>query len=176
MLLTKLFRKGEQIKAGKIKGEHPKDSDLPDSVVFDVMDEMDELYQEDIDSMEDKVIKGSRKYPTVAIVRGTNNMVDWRSDAMAFLGKYDANFQNHVNQIKRFLEENPQIEHIVAHSLGGATSAQAIKDNPRVKTVGIDGARIINEKELKLVRNINTNSFFDKAIRPLWTNGNGISC
>ena len=166
MLLTKLFRKGQQLQAGKIRGEHPKDSDLPDKVVFDVMDEMDELYKEDIDSLEDKVIKGSRKYPTVAIVRGTNNIVDWRSDAMAFLGKYDSNFQNHVNQIKKFLEENPQIEHIIGHSLGGATSVQAIKDNPRVKAVSLDGARVINEKELKLVRNINTNSFFDKQLDP----------
>ena len=45
MLLTKLFRKGQQLKAGKITGEHPKDSDLPDEYVFDVMDEMDEQFK-----------------------------------------------------------------------------------------------------------------------------------
>ena len=61
-------------------------------------------------------------------------------------------------------EENPQIEHLVAHSLGGALTAEAIKDNPNVGMVGVDAARVLNKGDLKHVRNINTDSFFDMKV------------
>lgn len=163
----KLLQAGQKLSAGSQKGEHRLDSDLPDEVVFDLMNnEMNELYGKDTESKGKDIIMISKKDPRVAVVRGTNSMSDVKSDIMGFFGKYDNEFEMNVNKIRKFLEDNPEIEHIVAHSLGGALAAEAIKGNPNVKTVGVDAARVLNKGDLKHVRNINTNSMFDMKLDP----------
>ena len=51
-----------------------------------------------------------------------------KSDIMRGIGKKDANFKKMVDQIKEFLQEHVEIDHVIGHSLGGALAVEGVKD------------------------------------------------
>lgn len=145
------------------------DSDLPDYIVFnECKTTMAELYKEASDPDLDKpVIKQSLKYPHIACVRGTNDGDDVATDMKRFFGIADKNWESHIKQIKDYLQERPEITDLIGHSLGGGTAAEAIKDmGGRVKTVGVDAARVLNSSGIRNTRNINSDSSFDTTLDP----------
>ena len=145
------------------------DSDLPDYIVFEeCRTTMSELYKEASDKDLNKpVIKQSKKYPNIACVRGTNDGDDVVTDIKRFLNIGDKNWDSHIHQIKEYLKEHPEITDLIGHSLGGGTAAEAIKDmGGRVKSVGVDAARVLNSAAIRNTRNINSDSNFDEMLDP----------
>jgi len=145
------------------------DSDLPDYIVFnECKTTMAELYKEASNPDLDKpVIKQSILRPHIACVRGTNDNDDVITDVARFLNIGNQNWDNHIKQIKDYLQERPEITDLIGHSLGGATATEAIKDmGGRVKAVGVDGARVLNSSGIRNTRNINSDSNFDTALDP----------
>ena len=144
------------------------DSDLADSVVFkEAETTMKELYAEASDpDLNKPVIQQSRENPHIACVRGTNDTTDTITDVKKFLNMNDDNWNSHIKQIKDYLQEHPEITHLIGHSLGGATAAEAIKDLPNVFMVGLDAARVLNSSEIRNTRNIQSDSQFDTTLDP----------
>ena len=150
-------------------GNRSIDSDLPDHIIFEECNTtMSELYKEASDpDLNKPVIKASKKYPHIAVVRGTNDGDDVATDIKRFFNIKDDNWNSHVKQIQDFLAENPQVTDIIGHSLGGATAAEGVKDlGGRVKTIGVDAARVLNSSGIRNTRNINSDSNFDEQLDP----------
>ena len=162
----KIMKKKNEIKNGNRNTSI--DSDLPDSIVFrEAETTMKELYADASDpDLNKPVIQQSREDPTIACVRGTNDTTDTITDVKKFLNMSDDNWNSHIKQIKDYLQEHPEITHLIGHSLGGATAAEAIKDNPNVSMVGLDAARVLNSSEIRNTRNIQSDSNFDTTLDP----------
>lgn len=144
------------------------DSDLPDEIIFEIArTDMEEAYAK-AKEPGNPVVLQSYRFPYVAVVRGTDNLDDLKTDAFTGLtGIQDANFKRQVEEVKAFLAEHPEVQHVIGHSLGGAVAQEATKDNPNVKTVGLDAARVLNTNEGTRSRNINTDSKFDMLLDPV---------
>jgi hypothetical protein len=144
------------------------DSDLPDEIIFEIArTDMEEAYAK-AKEPGNPVVLQSYRFPYVAVVRGTDNLDDLKTDAFTGLtGIQDANFKRQVAEVKAFLAEHPEVQHVIGHSLGGAVAQEATKDNPNVKTVGLDAARVLNTNEGTRSRNINTDSKFDMLLDPV---------
>jgi len=94
-------------------------------------------------------------------------MADVKSDIFRGVGYKDANFRKMVDQIKEFLQEHIEIDHVIGHSLGGALAIEGTKDIGRgVRVVGLDGALVLVDGVDIKTRNINTNSYFDQQLDP----------
>ena len=145
------------------------DSDLPDSIVFrECETTMKELYAEDSDSLERKIIKNSRENPEIAVVIGTNSKDDVLTDVKKAINMKDENYENSMRQIREHLKDNPQIKHLIGHSLGGFYTAQICEElNGSVKQVGVDPARVLSNSNMgKNSRSIQSDSNFDTTLDP----------
>lgn len=161
---SRLMRKGQQVTNKPNVRSNDLSSDMPDRIVFSLMKEMDELYK---DASEDPslVIRASKKYPDVALVRGTNDGDDVATDVKRFMNIADQNWDSQIKSVKDFLIDNPEIRHVVGHSLGGAVAAEGVVGS-NARTVGMDAARVLNHPDRRHVRNINTDSMFDQHLDP----------
>ena len=110
----KIMKKKNEIKNGNRNTSI--DSDLPDSIVFrEAETTMKELYADASDpDLNKPVIQQSREDPTIACVRGTNDTTDTITDVKKFLNMSDDNWNSHIKQIKDYLEEHPEITHLLA--------------------------------------------------------------
>ena len=143
----------------------PNDSDLPDEVIFEVARTTGEVVYANAKKQDSLPIGQSEKYKHVAFVRGTDTGADVKSDIMRGIGKKDANFKKMVDQIKEFLQEHVEIDHVIGHSLGGALAVEGVKEVGReVRVVGLDAALVLVDGADIKTRNINTNSVFDRNL------------
>ena len=149
-------------------GKQPqRDSDLTDEVIFQIARTDGERAYAQARVPDSLPIVQSEKYPNVAFVRGTDTMADVKSDIFRGVGYKDANFRKMVDQIKEFLQEHIEIDHVIGHSLGGALAIEGTKDIGRdVRVVGLDGALVLVDGVDIKTRNINTNSYFDQQLDP----------
>lgn len=161
---SRAMRKGQQVTNKPNSRSNDIDSDLPDGVIMSLMPEMDELYK---DAAENPalVIRRSKVHTNVALVRGTNDGDDVATDVKRFLSIADKNWDTQIQTVKTFLAENPDIKHVIGHSLGGAVAAEGVVGS-NAKTVGMDAARVLNHADRRHVRNINTDSMFDQHLDP----------
>lgn len=147
--------------------EPPNDSDLPDEIIFEVCRTTGEDVYAQAKMPDSLPIGQSQKYPYIAFVRGTDTGADVKSDIMRGIGKKDANFKRMVDQIKEFLQEHVEIDHVIGHSLGGALAIEGVKEVGReVRVVGVDAALILVDGADILTRNVNSDSRFDKNLDP----------
>ena len=143
----------------------PNDSDLTDEVIFEVARTTGEVVYANAKKPDSLPIGQSEKYKHVAFVRGTDTVADVKSDIMRGIGKKDANFKKMVDQIKEFLQEHVEIDHVIGHSLGGALAIEGVKEVGReVRVVGLDAALVLIDGADTKTRNINTNSVFDRFL------------
>ena len=145
-----------------------QDSNLPDSIVFDIARTDGEKAYALAKSPEATVVVLSERYPNVGFVRGTDSMADWKSDVLGAMGKVDANFHKYIDEVKQFLLDHPSVDTLIGHSLGYGIILRAVEDNPDIEIVGLDGAAVLGEDPVLSVksRNINTNSKFDTTLDP----------
>ena len=145
----------------------PNDSDLPDEVIFEVARTTGEVVYANAKKPDSLPIGQSEKYKHVAFVRGTDTGADVKSDIMRGIGKKDANFKKMVDQIKEFLQEHVEIDHVIGHSLGGALAVEGVKEVGReVRVVGLDAALVLVDGADIKTRNVSSDSFFDRQLDP----------
>ena len=143
----------------------PNDSDLTDEIIFEVARTTGEVVYANAKKPGSIPIGQSERYPWVAFVRGTDTSADVKSDIMRGIGKKDGNFKMMVRQIKEFLQEHIEVDHVIGHSLGGALAVEGVKDVGReVRVVGLDAALVLVDGADIKTRNINVNSVFDKNL------------
>lgn len=148
-----------------------QDSNLPDSVVFEIARTDGERAYALAKGEDLTIVVASEKYPNVAFVRGTDSANDWRGNILLGAGVWQIErFTKYIKDIEEFLRENPSVDTLIGHSLGyGLVLRVAEQEEFRhISIVGLDGAAILGEDPVLSVksRNINTDSTADRNLDP----------
>jgi hypothetical protein len=94
---------------------------------------------------EDLLIAVDPVYPSVAFLRGTIGVPDVATDVLQFTsGGVAPIATSYIKKCKEFLQKNPTVDTVIAHSLGGHVANAATFGLENVKTVGLDAARILD--------------------------------
>lgn len=158
-LLSGLVKVGRSLFANAPKNP-VTDSNLPDSVIFDVMRRNDSsLHEKGLLFAHDSV------RTDILYVRGTSNINEWRGNVT---GANDQQLlRAQTAQVVGYIQKQPMIRHVIGHSRGGAIAHDAAHLTGRM-FCGIDAAMILCRGPGALrARNINKTGGFDRTLDPI---------
>ena len=127
----------------------------------------------------------SSMFPQLGFVNGTRKLHEWKSNIneQNYLGALNCSsdeLSSDSGIVRKYLENNPQITDLIAHSRGFPVAIEAVRKlykdtSRRIYVCGVDGAVPIisydNDYEMSHcgTRNISSNSEFDKLLSAKWT-------